>query len=432
MRVSEADAGAESLERKLATILSADVAAYSRLMAEDEEHTLRTFRGHKQVFEKLVVLHNGRVFNTAGDAILAEFASAVEAVRCATEIQAALRTRNDQLAESRRVEFRMGVNLGDVMVQGDDLLGDGVNVAARLQAAAEPGGVCIAGSVYDQIRNKLSLSFKPLGEMSYKNIPQPVRTFAIAGADGIGPLPAPPTRRRQEARIVRFSMVAGAIVLLLGAAAAVWGFSEYRSRTARTAAPTARLATFEARREQSQTEAAKIAQQQLQTAATAPVERGQAEEASRHPNGETDRHAEPSRLAAAAPVPTTRAAPPAIIPEVPVSSRPNAVADLTGIYRGPICYGAFAAEPARCLKAQVIVTKNKISGQWPAAIRGATMYLAGDITRAGAVVIHMHAQRADGSHGPVADMVGNLRDGHIEASGAFLNGRTVKLNWQKE
>jgi class 3 adenylate cyclase len=135
------------LERRLATILSADVAGYSRLMAEDEEQTLRVFRGHSEVFNKLVTLHRGRVFNTAGDAILAEFGSAVEAMRCATEIQAALRTRNDQLPHDRQVRFRIGVNLGDVMVQGEDLLGDGVNVAARLQTAAEPGGVCISGGV---------------------------------------------------------------------------------------------------------------------------------------------------------------------------------------------------------------------------------------------------------------------------------------------
>jgi class 3 adenylate cyclase len=154
--VAETDPITERLERKLATILSADVAAYSRLMAEEEEHTLHVFRGHKEVFEQLVALHRGRVFNTAGDAILAEFGSAVEAVRCATEIQAALHTRNDQWPEARRVEFRIGVNLGDVMVQGADLLGDGVNVAARLQAAAEPGGICIASSVYDQIRNTAS------------------------------------------------------------------------------------------------------------------------------------------------------------------------------------------------------------------------------------------------------------------------------------
>src|SRR5579863_5379320 len=113
---------AQFLERKLATILSADVAEFSRLMGEDEEQTLRTFRGHKQVFESLVAMHRGRIFNTAGDAILAEFGSAVEAVRCATDIQTALRTRNDQLPPSRQVRFRIGINLGDVMVQGQDLM----------------------------------------------------------------------------------------------------------------------------------------------------------------------------------------------------------------------------------------------------------------------------------------------------------------------
>src|SRR5450432_2312698 len=110
-------------QRKLATILSGDVAAYSRRMAEDEEQTLLTFRGHREVFESLVAMHRGRIFNTAGDAILAEFASAVEAVRCATDIQAALRTRNDQLPPARQVRFRIGINLGDVMVHGQDLLG---------------------------------------------------------------------------------------------------------------------------------------------------------------------------------------------------------------------------------------------------------------------------------------------------------------------
>src|SRR5271167_5008277 len=247
------------LERKLATILSADVAAYSRLMAEDEELTLRTFRGHKEVFEKLVELHRGRVFNTAGDAILAEFGSAVEAVRCATEIQAALRTRNDQLPEDRQVRFRIGVNLGDVMVQGQDLLGDGVNVAARLQGAAEPGGVCIAGSVYDQIRNKLSLSFTPLGERSYKNIPQPVRTFAIAEADGLGMLPAPVRQRQIGSN--RVWAVAAIVLLLAAAVAGVWGYSDYwRSR-----AEAAHAATVAAHK--TADDAAKASQRQATLAA---------------------------------------------------------------------------------------------------------------------------------------------------------------------
>src|SRR5258707_370570 len=181
---------AQFLERKLSTILSADVAEFSRLMGEDEEQTLRVFRGHKKVFESVVAMHNGRIFNTAGDAILAEFPSAVEAVRCATDIQAALRTRNDQLAPNRQVRFRIGINLGDILIQGQDLMGDGVNVAARLQTAAEPGGVCISGTVHDQIRNKLSMSFQSLGEMNFKNISQPVRTFSITEAEGSGPLPS--------------------------------------------------------------------------------------------------------------------------------------------------------------------------------------------------------------------------------------------------
>lgn len=220
------DPSVAPLERRLATILSADVAGYSRLMAEDEEQTLRVFRGHAEVFRSLVGMHRGRIFNTAGDAILAEFGSAVEAVRCATEIQAALRTRNDQLPENRRVQFRIGVNLGDVMVHGGDLMGDGVNVAARLQAATEPGGVCISGSVYDQIRNKLSLSFRSLGEQNYKNIPQPVRTFSITEAEGHGALPSKEPSRGGGGGAAIWA-VAAVLILALGAGA-YWGYSHYQ------------------------------------------------------------------------------------------------------------------------------------------------------------------------------------------------------------
>jgi len=150
------------------------------MMSEDEEATVLTLRSHRAVFETLLGQHYGRVFNTAGDAILAEFPSAVEAVRCATEIQAALQTLNQRLPPARKMNFRMGINVGDVVVQDDDLLGDGVNIAARLQTLAEPGGVCISGSVYDQIQNKLSLHFLPMGDQSLKNIAQPIRTYSIA------------------------------------------------------------------------------------------------------------------------------------------------------------------------------------------------------------------------------------------------------------
>ena len=212
------------LVRKLSTILSADVAEFSRLMGEDEEQTLKTFRGHKKVFESLVATHRGRIFNTAGDAILAEFASAVEAVRCATDIQAALRTRNDRLPPSRQVRFRMGINLGDVMEQGQDLMGDGVNVAARLQTAAEPGGICISGSVHDQVRNKLSLGFLSLGEKSYKNIQHPVRTFSITEAEGVGVLPSAKPEVAGSGGAAKW-IAAGVVLLLLLAGGGYWAYT---------------------------------------------------------------------------------------------------------------------------------------------------------------------------------------------------------------
>jgi class 3 adenylate cyclase len=220
------------LVRKLATILSADVAEYSRLMAEDEEQTLLVFRGHAEIFQSLVALHRGRIFNTAGDAILAEFGSVVEAVRCATEIQAALHTRNETLAPQRQVRFRIGVNLGDVMVQGADLLGDGVNVAARLQGAAEPGGICLSGSVYDQVRNKLSLSFESLGEKAFKNIPQPVRTFRVTGAAAPDDTPAPAAPEHPGRAGAAPWLAVAAALLLIVLAGLYWGYSTTRHRPA--------------------------------------------------------------------------------------------------------------------------------------------------------------------------------------------------------
>jgi class 3 adenylate cyclase len=219
---------ASVLERKLVTILSADVAEYSRLMAEDEEQTLRIFREHSQTFQALVEVHHGRIFNTAGDAILAEFASPVEAVRCATDIQAALHTRNDQLPLTRQVKFRIGVNLGDVMVQNSDLLGDGVNVAARLQGAAAPGGICISGSVYDQIRNKLSLGFESLGERRFKNIPQPVRTFTVAGTNDVSQLPPSKKSARSPGVLVKSTLAALSLLLFAGG---YWAYSAYQKNS---------------------------------------------------------------------------------------------------------------------------------------------------------------------------------------------------------
>src|SRR5262245_37523668 len=149
----------DRVQRRLATVLAADAVGYSRLIGRDEEGTLATLRAHRQIFDRLIEQHGGRVFGSAGDSIVAEFASPVEAVRCATEIQFEVDRRNAGLSEPNRLRFRIGINLGDVVVEGDNLMGDGVNIAARLEGICEPGGVCVSGAAYDQVRDRLNETF---------------------------------------------------------------------------------------------------------------------------------------------------------------------------------------------------------------------------------------------------------------------------------
>ena len=187
------------MERRLAAILAADVVGYSALMETDEEATLVTLSAYRQVIDGLVTDHRGRVFGSAGDSVIAEFASPVEAVRCAAEIQLELKQRSANLAEDRRMRFRIGVNLGDVVVEGDNLFGDGVNVAARLQALADPGGIYVSGTVFDQVEGKLDFGFDDLGAQQVKNIAKPVRIYRVSFGESRGaadvrvsePLPLP-------------------------------------------------------------------------------------------------------------------------------------------------------------------------------------------------------------------------------------------------
>lgn len=167
------------MERKLAAILAADVVGYSRLVADDEEGTLRLLHAYRETLGDLVAEHGGRIFGAAGDSLVAEFSSPVQAVRAAVAMQRALHRRNADLPPDRRMHYRIGVNLGDVVATGGDLLGDGVNVAARLQAAAAPGGICISGTIAEQIAGKLSFPLAPLGERTLKNIPRPVVIFRV-------------------------------------------------------------------------------------------------------------------------------------------------------------------------------------------------------------------------------------------------------------
>jgi adenylate cyclase len=167
------------VERKLTTVLVADVAGYSRLMDGDEEATLATLSDYREAFEGLIERHRGAIINTAGDSVLADFPSVVEAVQCAVEVQQELGGRNADLPQSRRMDFRVGINVGDVMVRGGDLFGEGINVAARLQEIAQPGGICVSGTVYDQVRNKLSLGFEFLGPRAVKNIAEEVPVYRL-------------------------------------------------------------------------------------------------------------------------------------------------------------------------------------------------------------------------------------------------------------
>jgi len=171
--------------RRLAAIVAADVAGYSRLMGLDEVGTARTLREHRKVTEALVAKHGGRLVKTTGDGVLLEFPSVVDAVECAVAVQTVMAERNEGVPEDRRLQFRIGINLGDILIEGDDILGDGVNVAARLESIAEPGGICISSSAYEQVRGKVTVEFADLGEHTLKNIARPVRAYTVA-QDGLG------------------------------------------------------------------------------------------------------------------------------------------------------------------------------------------------------------------------------------------------------
>ena len=174
----------ERVERRLAAILCADVAGYSRLMGADEEGTLGALKSHRrELIDPLIAQHKGRIVKTTGDGMLVEFASVVDAVRCAVVLQQGMADRNANLPEGERIRFRIGINLGDVIVDEGDLFGDGVNVAARLEALAQPAEICVSASVREQVGEKLPIGFADLGEHEVKNIARPVRVYRNKAGD---------------------------------------------------------------------------------------------------------------------------------------------------------------------------------------------------------------------------------------------------------
>jgi TolB-like protein/class 3 adenylate cyclase/Flp pilus assembly protein TadD len=214
----------EEFKRKLTAILSADVEGYSLLMRDDEEATIRTLTTYRSAMTGLIQQYRGRVVDSPGDNILAEFTSAVDAVNCAVEIQRELAERNAELSTERRMAFRIGVNVGDVVEEGKRIYGDGVNIAARMEGLAEGAGICISGTVYDQVKHKLGLEYEYLGEQEVKNIPEPIRAYRILSFPGAAAHRVIKAKRA-VGKTWRNVLVVIAAIVAVGAAVAIWNFT---------------------------------------------------------------------------------------------------------------------------------------------------------------------------------------------------------------
>jgi class 3 adenylate cyclase len=454
------DDPAPALVRRLATILAADVAGYSRMMGENEEATVQTMRGHRGVFDALLKQHHGRVFNTAGDMILAEFPSAVEAVRCATEIQAALRTRNEHLPPERRMLFRMGINLGDVVVQEGDLLGDGVNVAARIQTVAEPGGICISSSVYDQIQNKLSLQFKSLGDRSFKNIGQPIRTFSVLSGDGTGALPSAPAVTARTLRI-------GAAVALLAVAVGAGGYWLYGQNEAKRGEQVALAAQLEAQKQATEEAKRALAAQSLQAAdfarkaeeargaadaaqreAALKAQLQAADEARRRTDAERKRlddELQKSRAersaAAGRPEPVAEKASPASPPAdpapqvaavAPTRASPPRLDRFDGDYDGVMCNQPNNARKRACWPVTLNLRNGVALGSWTQRLLQKPAQIRVTVEGGGTASASLDGWSSVDGTAVVGAMRGTLADNHMDLSGRWSSGMGVDGHWTKK
>ncbi len=213
----------QGFKRKLTAILSADVEGYSRLMGEDEEATVRTLTTYREVMTTLIQQHNGKVLDSPGDNLLAEFVSVVDAVQCAVAVQKEFQARNVEMPESRRMEFRIGINLGDVIEEKERIYGDGVNIAARLEGLAKPGGICISKTAFDHIESKLPYGYEYLGDQTVKNIAKPVGAYQVVMEPRVTVVGKP--KDEKPAKVGRTPILIGAVaVLVLAFAVGIWQF----------------------------------------------------------------------------------------------------------------------------------------------------------------------------------------------------------------
>ncbi len=213
----------EGFKRKLTAILSADVEGYSRLMGEDEEATVRTLTSYREVLSTLIQQHNGKVLDSPGDNLLAEFVSVVDAVQCAVGVQKEIKARNDQLPENRRMQFRIGINLGDVIQEEGRIYGDGVNIAARLEGLAEAGGICISKTAFDHIESKLPYGYDYLGDQTVKNITKPVGAYRVLMEPRVTFAGKPIDEKAPALR--RMPILAGVVaVFVLAVGLGIWQF----------------------------------------------------------------------------------------------------------------------------------------------------------------------------------------------------------------
>jgi class 3 adenylate cyclase/Tfp pilus assembly protein PilF len=300
-----------TVKRKIAALLAADIAGYSRLIAEDEEETLRRLRDYQGAFTGYIERAGGRVFKTAGDSILAEFPSAVDALRCAIEVQESLRSRNLAYPMSRQMAYRVGLTIGDVVEQDGDLLGDGVNIAARLESLAQPGGICISKGMHDAVSNKLSAKYVDMGSHQVKNMPVPVHVFSVS-ADARGPLqagqPDAATAAEQPQQHSRKSWNSPPLAVSAAGVALVSALAVYMlPRLLAPAAPQPTMATSPAVQNDKQPPAVATnsAGKETEAAVQPPPQSAQPANAASNPVSEPAPHVTPLHEAAAAPQPGT-------------------------------------------------------------------------------------------------------------------------------